>query len=233
MAAMMTSINLSAGRNPVGNIRDILESVSKQAFQTQLNLREELEGTDFRLEESKGELDLRAMALDVFKERIGREIEEFRRALGQQLEKLRGDFESKERELCAEIAAKEHQWGQWRAEAKRRRDTLEAEAANLEKGALDYTAEIKQLRERREQLASQLRHRLERVAQVLAEESDKELQLLKQVETALLSKVALLRKQNLAEVEQLEKAWELQACQVDDLALQVGRACWAVLQTKE
>lgn len=233
MAALLTSTSFCGGRNAVGSIRDMLESVAKQASQTQSGLSEELEETDTKLEETKRELDLRAAALEVFKERIGREIEGFRKGLSGQLEHLKEDFEKKERELCAEIAEKEHQWGQWRAEAKRRRETLETEASHLEKGALDYAAEISQLRSRREQLASQLHQRLARVSQVLAEESDNELQLLLQVEAALLSKVALLRKQSLAEVELQEKAWEEQADQVNNLVLEVGRTWWAVQQTKE
>lgn len=222
-----------SSRNTVTSIKEVLESVMKETGKTQTGLGTEMDEIDARMEETKADIDLRAEALEVFKQRIDREIDEFRRALNQQLEGLKKDFESKERDLCAEIAAKEHQWGQWRAEAKRRRETLEAEAAHLEKGSLDYAEEITQLRSRREQLVSQLHLRLARIEQVLGEESDKEVQLLKQVEMALLSKVTLLRKQSLAEVEQLEKRWEEQADQVDKLALEVGQAWWAVLQTKE
>ena len=229
--SLFTSLLLPASQpNAYSSIKDILNSVLADARRLQAFSQDSLNDLDSTLDEVSQSLALKDEAMTVFKARVETEIDDFQRALGQQLESLQAEFEETMRGVNREIAVKENEWEQWRMKAKGCTEVMENEEKNMENSVKRYTTEVEQLRTKRTQLESRLKSRISHISTILESEFQKEKHLHEQIESALLSKIALLRAQSESELQECEKRWTEHCKEIEKVVLEMYETYWVARQ---
>ena len=218
------SVMVNSGMNPMQRIQATLDRVMKEATSLQDISSTSLHDLDGEIEEVKEEVEVKATALEVLKQRVKGEINEFREEIQKQVKELGDEYAAKIRDMNALIAERERQWEMWKSEARSSRDVFSKGMTDNEKNVLLYENRVRELRAKREAIAISMRAKIRQLNTMLDEDFRRETQTHQQMEIDFLGRLTQMKDQADADFLEADTKWAENSDQIDKLVLRIAEA---------